>query len=267
MSDGDEGQVVVAAAETYERFFVPALFGQWPPRVIEMAGVAPGQRVLDVGCGTGVLARAASDLVGPAGRVVGVDPNAGMLEVARRSPEVVEWVPGSAEDLPFPNGSFDHVVSLFAAMFFRDRARAMEEMARVVVHGGSVTVVTWAELDTAPGYAAMASLFDDLFGPSAARAVTAPFSLGRVPELQALLEEATSHVQVRSVSGEARFASIDSWIHTEIRGWTLADEIDDEQFAELVEAGRDRLRAFADGTGRVTFPVSALVGIGRRSPA
>jgi SAM-dependent methyltransferase len=190
-----------------------------------------------------------------------------MLEVARSNPEAVEWVPGFAEDLPFPKGSFDHVVSLFAAMFFRDRARAMEEMARVVVQEGSVTVVTWAELDLAPGYAAMASLLDDLFGPSAARAVTAPFNLGRVHELHALLEPAMSDVHVRSLSGEARFASIDSWIHTEIRGWTLADEIDDEQLADLVEAGRDRLRAFADGAGRVTFPVSALVGIGRRSSA
>lgn len=265
MSDSDRGQVAEDAAETYERFFVPALFGQWPPQVVAHAGTEPGQRVLDVGCGTGVLARAVSHIVGADGRVVGLDPNLGMLEVARRSPEPIEWVPGMAEDLPFADGEFDHVVSQFAAMFFDDRHRAVEEMARVTAPGGTVTVVTWAEIDSAPGYAAMASLLDELFGTAVARSLAAPFTIGRVEDLQKLLAPALSDVRVSLVPGEARFESIDAWVHTEIRGWTLADAIDNEQYGVLLAEARTRLLVFADSTGAVTFPITALVGSGRRS--
>ncbi len=72
MDEHQRGQVATAAAEIYERFFVPALFAEWPGHVLAAAGVGPGDRVLDVACGTGVLARAAADRVG-GDRVVGID--------------------------------------------------------------------------------------------------------------------------------------------------------------------------------------------------
>ena len=85
MSDTDRGQVSAAAAEVYDSFFVPALFEQWTDVVLEVADVRSGHRVLDVGCGTGVLARAAHARVGAGGHVAGLDPNDGMLAVARRA--------------------------------------------------------------------------------------------------------------------------------------------------------------------------------------
>jgi ubiquinone/menaquinone biosynthesis C-methylase UbiE len=71
-------------AHAYGDLFVPALFGQWAPQLVDCARVRHGQSVLDVACGTGVVARSARDVVGPSGRVVGVDLNPAMLEVARR---------------------------------------------------------------------------------------------------------------------------------------------------------------------------------------
>jgi 2-polyprenyl-3-methyl-5-hydroxy-6-metoxy-1,4-benzoquinol methylase len=64
---------LVDAARTYEGLFVGALFGQWPPMVLDAAGIGPGQRVLDVACGTGVLARAAAARTGPTGYVAGIE--------------------------------------------------------------------------------------------------------------------------------------------------------------------------------------------------
>jgi len=72
----------VAGAQAYESLHVPALFKQWCPRVLDAAGVGPGHDVLDVACGTGVLAREAAVRVGPEGFVAGVDPGRGMLAVA-----------------------------------------------------------------------------------------------------------------------------------------------------------------------------------------
>ena len=83
MSSVERGQVTRDAADVYEEYFLPALFQQWAPRLADAAQIRPGQRVLDVACGTGVLAREVADLVGPAGAVVGLDVNDGMLAVAR----------------------------------------------------------------------------------------------------------------------------------------------------------------------------------------
>ncbi len=113
------GQVTRSAAHTYEEFFVPALFAQWPPRVLEAADVRAGHDVLDVGCGTGVLATASAAVVGDAGSVTGIDVNDGMLEVARLAEADVSWVLGAAESLPFDDASFDRVVSQFAADVLR----------------------------------------------------------------------------------------------------------------------------------------------------
>lgn len=256
------GQVAAAAAEIYERFFVPALFGPWPPILLDRVGLEPGHRVLDVGCGTGIVARAAAARVGAGGMVVGVDPNPGMLQVASAAAPGVTWREGRAEELPFESDSFDRVFSQFALMFFEDRARALTEMARVVRSGSPVTVATWATLDDTPGYAAMAALLERLFGVEAADAIRAPYVLGDAGELGALFGAALDEVEVTMVDGLARFESIEDWVHTDIRGWTLAEAINDTQYEVLLDEARRELARFTDDDGRVRFAAPALVATG-----
>lgn len=264
MEDAERGQVAAEAAAVYEEFFVPALFGQWPTRLLDAAGVASGHQVLDVGCGTGVLARAAVDRVGDGGSVTGVDPNPGMLSVARRH-QGIEWTSGQAEQLPCEDSSFDRALSQFALMFFTDRSAAVKEMRRVLRPGGTVAVATWASLAETPGYAAMVELLDDLFGEAAAAALRAPYVLGDPAEVQRLLSAEFDDVTVKTHDGVARFDSIESWVHTDIRGWTLADAIDDDQYEELLTAAQRDLTGFTTDTGAVEFPAPALIATATRN--
>lgn len=264
MTDASHGQVVGSAAEVYEQFFVPALFAQWPPQVLDAAGVATGDRVLDVGCGTGIVAAAAAARVGDGGRVVGLDPNEPMLTVARRRPERIEWRTGVAESIPFEDGAFDRVVSQFALMFFTDRAGGLREMARVLRTGGTVAVATWAPAAASPGYAVLIDLVGRVVGGDAAAALAAPFELGDSVTVHDLVAASFGDAQVQERHGVARFESIAAWVHTDARGWILGDMIDDEMYDELLAAALVELAPFTDAAGHVEFAVPALITTGRR---
>src|SRR5687768_3329376 len=160
-------QLTREQAQAYEDLFVPALFGQWAPQLVDCARVCPGQSVLDVACGTGVVARAARIVAGPASRVVGIDLNPSMLQVARDKSPDLEWVLGDAEDLPFADAEFDVALCQSALFFFPDRGRAVTEMARVVVPGGVVALKTYAPLAEQPAYGPFVELVARHAGPEA----------------------------------------------------------------------------------------------------
>lgn len=261
MTKLDQGPLTATAAETYDSFFVPALFDQWTTVVLDAAAVGQGDRVLDVGGGSGVLARAAVDRVGPRGAVAGVDPSENMLAVARRSTSAVDWRVGSAEDLSFADDTFDRVVSQFALMFFNDPAAGLRELARVARPHGRIALGVWASLDHSPGYAALTGLVERLFGSVAADALRAPFALGDPAVLATLMAETMPEAAITTHHGMARFDSLTSWLATEVRGWTLAELIDEDGLRTLVRHGEDELREFVHGDG-VAFPVVALVASG-----
>jgi len=260
MSEEARGQVSRSAAQVYDEFFVPALFEGWAARVAEAAAILPGQRVLDVACGTGALTREVAARVAPAGSVVGLDPNDGMLAVARRREPGIEWRKGAAEALPFDDESFDAVVSQFGLMFFADRSGALREMRRVLRPGGHLAVAVWAPLESSPGYAALADLLRRLFGDAAAEALHALFALGDRESLLRLFAEAgLGDARATTLRGTACFPSLESWLFTEVRGWVLADALDDAQYARLVASARDRLSAFEAPDGRVAFAAPAHI--------
>lgn len=248
-------------AHVYEEFFVPALFQQWGDIVADMARVAPGQRVLDVACGTGVLACAAAERVGPNGAVTGLDPNDEMLAVARAKSARIEWKNGRAESLPFADASFDRVASQFGLMFFEDKCAGLREMMRVLRPGGRLAVAVCDALDHSPGYAVLAELLQRLFGAAVADAFRAPFALGDRKQLRVLCEQAgIRSAQVARADGTVRFMSIDQLVSTERACvWTLGGLLDDGQFDRLLEEAEESLQPFVTADGTVAFEMPALV--------
>lgn len=248
-------------AEIYDEKFVPAVFGPWGPVVCEMAGVAPGQKVLDVACGTGALTLAAAAVVGPEGRVTGLDANPEMLAVARRKAAAVDWREGVAEDLPFDDQVFDAVASQFAFMFFDDKPKALSEMMRVLVAGGRMAVAVCDAVERSPGYGAFAKLLDRLFGEDVGNAFRAPFVLGDAEELRRIAAAAgLEGASVEARNGTVRFLSIAELVSTERACvWTLGGILDQDQFDLLLRESEEALRPFAEADGRVRFDMPALI--------
>jgi ubiquinone/menaquinone biosynthesis C-methylase UbiE len=134
------------APENYERYFVPAIGGPFAAALVAEAALGPGERVLDVACGTGVVARLAADRVGTSGTVAGLDVNPGMLAVARsmaaESGAAIRWYETSAESIPLPADAFDVVFCQLGLQFIADKTAALREMGRVLVPGGRTLVTT-----------------------------------------------------------------------------------------------------------------------------
>jgi ubiquinone/menaquinone biosynthesis C-methylase UbiE len=134
-----------SAPENYQRYFVPAIGGPFAEDLIVEAALRPGERVLDVACGTGVVARLAAARVGRGGTVAALDLNPAMLSVARSVPSTgaaIHWYETSAESIPLPDDSFDLVLCQLGLQFVADKSAALREMRRVLAPGGRVLVTT-----------------------------------------------------------------------------------------------------------------------------
>jgi demethylmenaquinone methyltransferase / 2-methoxy-6-polyprenyl-1,4-benzoquinol methylase len=143
----EEGQVramfdrIARVYDLMNSVMTAGLHHRWRERAADLAAVGPGDRALDVACGTGDLAIELARRVGPSGTVVGSDFSEPMLERARAKSGTVTWEWGNALDLPYPDDGFDAATVGFGARNFSDLDRGLAEMARVVRPGGRVVVL------------------------------------------------------------------------------------------------------------------------------
>lgn len=175
--------------QNYERFFVPAIGEPVARDILAKAALQPGERVLDVACGTGIVARLALQKVGDTGTVTGLDINPGMLAVARSIvPESIELHEAGAEDMPFADESFDVVICQMGLQFMEDRPAALKEMHRVLVPGGRLIL-------NMPGPAGrvfeiMAEAMERHVSPEAKGFVNHVFCLNDTGEIRQLISDA-----------------------------------------------------------------------------
>jgi ubiquinone/menaquinone biosynthesis C-methylase UbiE len=260
-------EAAIAAVSAYEGLHVPALFKQWAVRVVDAAKVRDRERVLDVACGTGILAREAALRVGSHGSVAGVDPNPGMLAVAERLEPSIQWREGVAESLPYPDDSFDAVVSQFGLMVFTERSAAIHEMIRVLIPGGRMAVAVWESLERSQAYPLLVALLERIAGSQAAEALRAPFVLGDRTQLAELFQSAgVESVDVTTHRGTARFPSVRAMVEADLRGWlpVMGVVLPEEQVQLVLEEAEHALSRYVTADGTVEFESPAHIVSGTK---
>lgn len=246
-----------SAAENYERHFVPAIGQPVARRLLDATRPAPGERVLDVACGTGIVTRLAREAVGTDGAVIGLDPNPGMLEVARAvTPEGIDWREAPAEDLGVPEASADLVLCSMGLQFFADKTRALEEMRRALAPGGRVAWCTPGP--TPPLFEAIDAALTNHVGPGASMFVHAVFSLHEPDEARDLMDAAGfARVDVDATSVPLRVAPPADFFWQYVRSTPLAAavaDLADDTRAALEAEVTERCSPFVDGDATVMEP-------------
>ncbi|WP_424951594.1 class I SAM-dependent methyltransferase [Deinococcus sp.] len=262
-----------SAAQAYHEYMVPAMFDPWAQLLVGQAAIRAGERVLDVACGTGAVARRAAWQVGAGGQVSALDLNPVMLEVARRQsvPEgaAITWVQGSAQSLPFPDGSFEVVLCQHGLPFFPDPALALAEMRRVLRPGGRLLVTVWRSLDHSPLFSALNEAAVRLIGLPV---YGAPFVLGAPGMIERLLvgagfEEALVSEQTR----ELCFATPEHFVARNLQASSAAipmlaalDETERTKLAERMQSEMGALLAASTRGEMLVTPMTGIIGQARR---
>jgi ubiquinone/menaquinone biosynthesis C-methylase UbiE len=220
-----------------------------------------------VACGTGVVARAAAKRVGPGGNVVGVDINPGMIAVARSLPATtndapIEWLERSAIDLQLKTTSFDVVLCQQGLQFFPDKAVALQEMRRVLDHGGRIALSVWNSNSLGPYVSAVSAALVPFVGHEVAARFTAVRMTPTADELQRLAKEADFSAVAVSVSRiDVHLPRIDKFVLDHLSATPIAadiDAMDDEARREIGVGVMEQLQRYADDDG-ITYPEETCV--------
>ncbi len=235
----EQWQLEAPSAEAYERYAVPSWSRPLAEQLVALAAPCDGERVLDVACGTGIVARLAARAVGERGTVAGVDLNDGMLDVARAQGAAIDWLQGDAAALPLADEAFDLVLCQQGLQFFPRRGAALAEMHRVLAPGGRLALSVMRPIIHNAGWGALADALARHAGPEAGAMMRAPFPDWDAAELRELVTSAGFHdVGLRIVVASARYPSPAELVRWEAASSPLAGPL-----SALSAAAREALVA------------------------
>jgi len=255
VSKAEHWQLEGGEAELYERHLVSAITALWAADLVARVDVRDGDRVLDIACGTGVVARAAAERVGSGGHVSGLDINPAMLAVARSESAEVNFVQGSAVALPFDDASFDVVLCQLGLQFFPDRGKALAQMRRVLVRGGRLGLSVYGPIEHNPGTMALAQALDHFLGTGASQTKRSEHVLAYSTLVHKLVDEAGFRdVAITTETKHVRFTSASEWVAIQLTATPLASLLA-EQLArrgtmeKITAAVEEALGTYETGAG------------------
>lgn len=262
----DNWNIPGSTVEIYQNIFIPAMIAEWVPRVLALVALQPGEKVLDVACGTGVLTRAAAGAVGHGGSVSGVDISPDMLSLARKISDgrfsVIEWRECDAQSLPFEDRIFDVAFCQLGLMFMPDKVAALKEIYRVLKPSGRAAVMVWGEIEKCPGQTAMAKAWENLFGAEQAAGFYRQHSMSDPQMLHSLLEAAGfCEIDVQQRIGTMRFPTIAHLVNG--YGALGRFSASEAQKVAAVQEVNQALGIYVGAQGLV-YPIEAVLGKARK---
>ena len=248
--------------ENYEHYFVPVIGRPLAERLVAEANLRPGDRVLDVACGTGIVARLAAERVTPSGSVAGLDVNAGMLAVARSTAAgagaPIRWYETTAESIPLPDDTFDVVFCQLGLMFMGDKEAAVREMRRVAAPDGRLLV---SMPTPTPFFDVLDAAFERHL-PAGAPFVRAVFSLNDTAEVERIFRGAGfEDFSVRRESLELRLPPAREFLWQYVQSTPLAGLVAQAESEVLAALERDVVTGWQPWTrdGGVTHQQGMIV--------
>lgn len=265
-------QLSSQAAEAYESYIVQPFMADWARALVEVAAIARGSRVLDVACGTGIVARLAADQTGDRGTVVGVDLNAGMLATARTLPlppaaARIAWCQGNATDLPWPDATFDRVLCQQGLQYFADKPAALHAMQRVLVPAGRLVLSVWRGIERCPWQQALVQALEHQGYADTAASLRAPFALGDAETVRALCTRTGFRtVHLRIESRMIRYPALEVLLPGFLSATPAAAAIaalEDTTRTALFQEVTTRVQAYVDDDG-LAVPMEAHVVVAEK---
>jgi ubiquinone/menaquinone biosynthesis C-methylase UbiE len=258
--------------QAYEQYMVPGIMIPGVERMLHYAQPRTGERVLDVACGTGIVARTVAPILSEQGSVTALDINPAMLAVARGLPQpegaLIEWREGSVLSLPLSDSAYDLVLCHQGLQFFPDKVAALREAKRVLVSGGRIVVNVQQSLQQNPLY----KTFNEVLVESMnIPALAAPFAFGDSDALYEVLEAAGfADPKVTPITHYITFPSTDIFIQASIIGSAaviqelarLEAEAKTKLADQITLKMQPVLAPYVQSDGKLVMPLNANVGRG-----
>jgi ubiquinone/menaquinone biosynthesis C-methylase UbiE len=271
ITDVNSWQIAGNSPAAYEEYLVPGFFKPWAETLVQLSSPSAGSTILDVACGTGIVARTAAAKAGSAAQVTGLDINPQMLnkaaEMAEREGLEIGWQQGDAGDLPFEDNRFDHLFCQQAVQFFPEPQRVLREMQRVLKPEGVLALNILRSIRHNPAYRILADELEKHAGQTAGTMMRSPFpdwdqKMVRNMVSEAGFEEILIHLEIISM----RYPSPEEFLRREAASSPLAKEVesmDPDIRRKLIDDLHKSLEPYTDDRG-VVFPMETCMIIANK---
>ncbi len=199
--------------DAYEKYIVPAYTGAWAKEIVNRACLNKGEKILDVACGSGLVARTAANEMGNGDLVNGVDINEVMIKKARQIDKSISWYNSDVTDMPFADGSFDVIFCQQGLQYFPDSSLALREMNRVLVENGHILASVWRPIKYSPFYESLCKVLEKYVNAKAASMLSGAFSLGDYGKLKTLFATAGfNSVNINIVVKQMSYSPLEEFV-------------------------------------------------------
>ena len=271
MNESNGWQLLSDGPEAYEKFIVPAFSGVWAKDLVKQAALQKNERVLDAGCGTGIVARYAKENVGKSGMVVGVDVNASVIrkacQISDDTGNGIEYRQSDICALPFSDQTFDAVLCQQGLQYFSNREQALKEMWRVLTPGGRLVLSVWRPIHYFPFYIAVHKALDRYVNAEAAAKIASAFALGDVKQLRTLGAKAgLENIHIRLVIKQMQVPALEDFFWGGMAASPFAESVlalNDKIQNEMLQSIQNSLLDYIDDDG-LTAPMESYVLTARK---